>query len=194
MSKHSTLTDPALHEIKGAATATSGQVPIATGLGTAVFGSIPGLGSGSIVKSINTQVLSTSTGTTLIPFDNTIPQNVEGTQFMSASWTPSSTANKIRVEVSLFGSYSAAAQLSMALFQDATANALAAVASKINTANDTIELFLIYEYPAPTTTLTTFYVRVGGSAAGTVTLNGNAGTGLFGGVAVSSITITEVKP
>lgn len=38
--QHSALTGSDLHECKGAASATSGQVPIATGSGTAVFGNL----------------------------------------------------------------------------------------------------------------------------------------------------------
>lgn len=37
---HSTLTGADLHECKGAATAAIGQVPVATGSGTAVFGAL----------------------------------------------------------------------------------------------------------------------------------------------------------
>jgi len=35
---HKNLTDPSLHEVKGAAAATSGQVPISDGVGSAPFG------------------------------------------------------------------------------------------------------------------------------------------------------------
>lgn len=38
---HSTLTGTDLHECKGASTAASGQVPVATGTGTAVFSNLP---------------------------------------------------------------------------------------------------------------------------------------------------------
>lgn len=38
---HSALTGSDLHECKGAASASLGQVPIATGAGTAVFGTLP---------------------------------------------------------------------------------------------------------------------------------------------------------
>jgi hypothetical protein len=44
-----------------------------------------------------------------------------------------------------------------------------------------------------TTLETTFKVRAGNSEAGTTTFNGVSGARLYGGVIVSSITITEIK-
>ena len=45
---------------------------------------------------------------------------------------------------------------------------------------------------AGTTSATTFKVRIGGNSSVTVTLNGQSGARRLGGVASSSITITEV--
>lgn len=45
MAEHKVLTDPELHEPKGASTALSGQVYIANGLGSGAWGSIPGFPS-----------------------------------------------------------------------------------------------------------------------------------------------------
>lgn len=192
-SRHSTLTDPNLHEAKGASTATAGQVLTATGTGVATFQAPVTGGSGSVVKTQTTVSQTLLTGTTLIPFDNTIPQSTEGTNFFSVAWAPSAIGNKIRVEASLFGAYSVASPVIAALFQDATANALAAVAVQTTTTNQALELVLVYEFTAASTSSTTLKVNVGGSTAGTFTLNGNSGTAIFGGVATSSFRITEIK-
>lgn len=193
MARHSTLTDPALHECKGASTATVGQVLTATGSGTATFQTPASGSSGSVVKTQTTVSHTTLTGTTTIPFDNTIPQSTEGTNFFSVAFTPSATGNLIRVEATIFGAYSVAAHVIAALFQDATANALAAVSMQTTTTDQDVHLTMVYQFTAASTSATTLKLNVGGSTAGTFTLNGNAGTAIFGGVATSSFRITEIK-
>ncbi len=190
---HATQTDPYLHECKGASTATAGQVLTATGSGTATFQSPATGGSGSVVKTQTTLGTTTLTGTTLIPFDNTIPQSTEGTNFFSVAFTPSAIGNLIRIETTIYGAYSVAAHVTAALFQDSTANALAAVAAQTTTTNQDVNLTLVYQFTASSTSATTLKLNVGGSTAGTFTMNGSAGTATFGGVATSSFRITEIK-
>ena len=190
---HATQTDPYLHEAKGASTATAGQVLTATGSGTATFQNPITGGSGSIVQTVTTVNQSTSTGTTTIPFDNTIPQSTEGTNFISASITPTAIGNKIRVELNVFGAYSVAAHVIAAIFQDSTANALAAASMQTTTTNQDVHLTLVYQFVAAATTSTTIKLNIGGSTAGTFTLNGNAGASVFGGTATSSLRLTEIK-
>jgi hypothetical protein len=193
MARHSTLTDPALHECKGASTAPAGYVNTATGTGTAVYLAPATGGSGSVVKTQTTVSQTTLTGTTTIPFDNTIPQSNEGTNFFSVVIAPSATGNLIRVEATIFGAYSVAAHVIAALFQDANANALSAVSVQTTTTNQDVHLTLVYQFTAASTSSTTLKLNVGGSTAGTFTLNGNAGTAIFGGVATSTFRVTEIK-
>ena len=190
---HATQTDPYLHEAKGASTATAGQVLTATGRGTATFQNPVTGGSGSVVKTQTTVSQTTLTGTTTIPFDNTIPQSTEGTNFFSVAYTPTATGNLILVETTVYGAYSVAAHVIAALFQDSTANALAAISMQTTTTNQDVHLTLVYQFTAASTAATTLKLNVGGSTAGTFTLNGNAGTSIFGGVATSSFRITEIK-
>lgn len=193
MSRHSTLTDPDLHEAKGAAAATVGQVLTATGSGTATFQAPATGGSASVVKTSITPYNTTSTGTTTIPFDNTIPQVGEGTEFMTVAYTPTATGNKIRVTATIYGAYSVAATVTAALHQNGAANAIAAVAAQTTTTNQNIQLNLVWEITAPSTSAITFSIRVGGSTAGTFTFNGNNGAAVFGGVVSSALVVTEIK-
>jgi len=190
---HATQTDPYLHEAKGASTAAAGQVLTATGSGTAIFQSPATGGSGSIVQTLTSLTQSTSTGTTTIPFDNTIPQSTEGTNFISGSITPTAIGNKIQVEVNVFGAYSVAAHVIAALFQDANVNTLAASSMQTTTTDQDVHLTLVYQFVAAATTSTTIKLNIGGSTAGTFTLNGNAGAAVFGGAATSSMRLTEIK-
>jgi len=150
--------------------------------------------AGKVVQVVNTQIGTAATGTTTIPFDNTIPQITEGTQFLTLDITPSSATNILIVSVVLNFSYSIINTVSFALFQDSTASALAASAEFGSTATGMINSSLVHKMTAGTTSATTFTVRMGGETAGTVTLNGFSGGQIFGGVMTSSMTITEYTP
>lgn len=190
---HATQTDPYLHEAKGASTATAGQVLTATGSGTATF-QAPATGStGSVVKTVSILLNSLTTGTTLIPLDDTIPQITEGTEMVKIDYTPSAAGNRIRVAANVFGAYSTPASVTAALFEGTTTNALVAVASSITTANALVQQNVIYEGGISTLSTLTYSLRVGGSTTGTYTLNGSAGSRLFGGIGYSNIVVTEIK-
>lgn len=148
--------------------------------------------SGLAVQSKTTVPTAVATGTTLIPLDDTIPQITEGTEFMTLAITPKSATNILVIQVQALCSFSAAAgTLVTALFQDATANALAATAQATTGSNFSYTLSLTYSMVAGTTSSTTFRARIGNSAAGTVTFNGASATRLFGAITKSSIVITE---
>lgn len=156
----------------------------------AISGSSP-----KVVGIANTQTGAVATGTTILPFDDTIPQNTEGDQYMSLSYTPTSATNMLRIDVSLFGSLSVNAEFSVALFQDSTANALAATGQyMVGGPTNNYAQTLTHTMTAGTTSATTFKVRAGGAAAGTFTFNGRSSARRFGGVASSFITITEYTP
>ena len=151
------------------------------------------LAPGIIVQKVNTITGAVTTGTTQMPFDDTIPQNGEGEQYMTLAITPNSTANILRIDVVFLGSGSIAGGLSAALFQDSTASALAANEVATNTSHITPVTFTHW-MTAGTISSTTFNVRAGLNGAGTTTFNGTGGARKFGGVAASSITITEITP
>ena len=149
---------------------------------------------GHVLQVVNFQTSAVATGTTLIPNDDTIPQNTEGTEFMTLAITPKSATSKLKIDVATYICGSDTIRLTTALFQDSTANALAAVMSTPGFANigGSGPSGFTHYMTAGTTSATTFKVRIGGNSSVTVTLNGQGGTRRFGGVASSSITITEV--
>jgi len=145
------------------------------------------------------QVVSTFTGTMAtgsgasIPFDNTIPQNTEGDQFMSLSITPKSATSRLLIDVTWIGATGTVSQtITAALFQDTTANALAAACCNNATGSGVNTLRFLYSMTSGTTSSTTFKVRAGADGGGVITFNGVASTARMGGVFVSNITITEV--
>lgn len=147
----------------------------------------------SVLQVVNTQTGAFATGTTTIPFDDTIPQNTEGDEYMSLSITPKSTSNILIIEVEAQLLNTAGVALIGALFQDTTANALAACFNWLGP-NIGIRLYLRHTMVAGTTSSTTFKLRAGGESAGTTNFNGQGGARKLGGVLASSITITEISP
>jgi len=148
---------------------------------------------GDLVQWVNTQTGAVATGTTIMPADDTIPQITEGDEYMTLAITPTSAANTLLIDVTIFAATSVAYQINAALFQDATAGALAAGTVYEGVGNMNAVRF-IHKMTAGTTAATTFRVRIGPSGAATVTFNGSAAGRIFGGVFASSITIMEVRP
>ena len=149
--------------------------------------------AGNVIQVVNYQTGAVATGTTTIPFDNTIPQNTEGNEYMSLSITPTNANNKLLINVkSIFTSSSSDQAFTLALFQDSTANALASTFSSIDKAGYVLPFIFSHYMTAGTTSSTTFKMRAGGSSGGTATFNGSAGSGYMGGTFASSIVIMEI--
>lgn len=149
------------------------------------------LGVGSIIQTVNTTSSAVVSSAGTIPQDDTIPQITEGIEVMTLAITPTSTTNKLKIETVVNISCNAASQGTCALFQDSTANALAAAFSAMYAASATVNICIIHYMTAGTTSATTFRVRCGANT-GTVTFNGIGAARLYGGVISSSITITEI--
>ena len=148
---------------------------------------------GAVVQSVNSSTGAVATGTTTIPRDDTIPQNTEGTQFLSQSITPLSATNILQIDVVLFASCSVVSDIIAALFQGAGANAIAVASNYASTSLGVACVVLRHRMVAGTTSPVSFAVRAGPMTAGTVTLNGASGGRYYGGAMASSITITEIK-
>jgi hypothetical protein len=135
-----------------------------------------------------------ATGTTIIPPDDTIPQITEGNEYMTQTITPKNANNKLKITIVAHFACSAAIQCAIALFQDSTANALAAWEHTEFTAGAPVTFTGTFEVTAGTTSATTFRVRIGPTSSGTITFNGVAGARRFGGVSMSSIEVEEYEP
>ena len=154
---------------------------------------VANLAPGKVLQVVNTQTGVVATGGAVIPGDNTIPQNTEGNEYMTLAITPTDSANKLMIEVeALLGHSGAVGAFVGALFQDATADAIAAV--QMSSAGEANVLTIRHTMVAGTTSVTTFKFRAGETTGATTYFNGGAGSpgGIFGGVAASSITITEI--
>ena len=150
---------------------------------------------GSVVQFVSTEDGEVATGATILPIDNSIPQNTEGDEYMTLAITPKSVSNTLVIDVTInLANSSTSALMAAALFQDTTADALAAAwAAKHNSADLQSQVTFRHVVVAGTVAATTFKVRAGAGVAGTTSFNGSAAARIFGGVMSSSITITEIK-
>jgi hypothetical protein len=169
--------------VQAAATA-SGTITVPALTGTLLTSATPG----TIIQTKYTQSGALQTGTTAIPYDDTIPQNTEGTQFFTLSITPTSASNVLLIQAYI-NIYNTGNVVTLALFQDSTTNALAAT-SETNYYGQCTPL--VYYMTAGTTSATTLKLRAGAGNGSTVTINGNTGARYMGGVMASSFIIQEI--
>jgi hypothetical protein len=149
---------------------------------------------GNVVQVVNYETGALATGSTVVPCDDTIPQNTEGDQYMSLSITPKSATNKLKIDVVWMGANDGSSgSMAVSLFQDSTANALATQSEYQVAAYDHQCIAFSFFMVAGTVSATTFKVRAGFQAAGTTSFNGYGGSRKYGGALASSITITEVQ-
>lgn len=149
---------------------------------------------GQLVKLVKSQTGALTSTTAVIPFDDTIPQNTEGTEILTATITPKLATNILIVRVTVLSSGNSGKAIH-ALFQDSIANALAVAAQQSDT-YDCVTTSFTHTMVAGTVNPITFKVRSGSQNGGTLYINGYepAGTRVFGGVAATSITVEEVIP
>ena len=167
-------------------------IPIPSGATITNSGPANGFGVGKILQVVNSTSTAVATTTTTTPFDDTIPQSGEGGEFLTQAITPDHASNKLLITFNGFTTVNPTAWMTIALFQDSTAGALAATTELRYGNTWGGGSTLIHYMAAGTTSSTTFKIRIG-LTSGTVTLNGQSGGRLFGGVCSSSLTIMEIE-
>jgi hypothetical protein len=197
MPAHSGLTGASLHECKGIAAASAGDVLVANGAGSGTWGDFDyrSMPTGAVVQMVDSTPYTTATTTTTaIPADDTIPQNTEGMEIATVTITPKATTHKLFIQFHFMGQISNN-DGAWALFQDSTANALAAgYLNRSGVSNSqgatTSGGFMM---AAGTTSSTTFKLRCGPCSGGTLAVNGGTSGRDFGGVSACWIRVTEYK-
>lgn len=144
-----------------------------------------------VIQQVSASSSAYASGTTTTPADDTIPQQTEGNEFLTVTITPKAATSTLLVEVNANCSSSAAGTMTSAVFRDSGANAVAAQGQYLATNEVFVSVVRVF-VAASSTSATTFKLRVGCNNAGTVALNGVSGSRLYGGSAISTITVTEI--
>ena len=146
--------------------------------------------SGQALQTLHVERTTAFTTTTILPSDNTIPQSTEGGELFTLAITPAAGANVLKIDVQLQLSHSAVIsnRLTIALFKDSDASAIAVQSSEDQVSGSSEIVVLTHFISAGAASAQTFKIRVGGNQAGTLTVN----KVLFGGILASGMQITEL--
>jgi hypothetical protein len=135
-------------------------------------------------------------GTSVVPYDDTIPQASEGDAWAYlSSFTPVSPCNLFEVEARIFASHSiAGTRITLSLFNygGSATDALASAVRYGVSANVISGPLSLYFRGPRASDATGFITRVGGSVAGTTTINGESGARKLGGSMASFFIIREI--
>ena len=149
---------------------------------------------GKLVQFKSAEYTTRTSFTTIIHFDDTVPQNTEGTEILTLAITPKSTSNKLIIEFLLpMYDVATASAAACALFQDSTADAIAAAANVNYTANYFQQMSLVHIMDAGTTSSTTFKIRVGPDGSTMYLLRRTDGTYYGSTTLHATLRITEVE-
>lgn len=181
--------------LTAAATLPSGTTLVAPVLGTPASGTLTNctFPVGHVVQTIYQDIYTAVTASTAIPSDNTIPQNTEGTQVLTATITPKYSTSILEVGVVSTGQSQSITDATLAVFRDSTANAIGAITQTISGVGYKVAYNIRLHAAATSTSATTFNIRFGTAGGVAWTFNGETGATFLGAVSVASLVIREIK-
>lgn len=147
-----------------------------------------------LAQIVTFQTGAYSSGTTITPLDNTIPQITEGDQYLSLAITPTNTGSTLEIDVEVNYTCSVSTNYITALFRDSGSNALASNISTNSAGTYWNNQKIKHIVSATSITATTFTVRIGAATSATIYFNGVSGAQSLGGSLASRITIKEYLP
>ncbi len=141
---------------------------------------LPEVAYQGVIDHADSEYVTGSSGTTVLPNDGTQPQNTEGFQIMSVSYVPKSTSTDLEIEAwAQLGTSNSLYAVSAALFRTGVTGALAASSWWANNANTFSGIYLRARIATPATSSQTFTVRAGPTnSAATVYFNKKPATGV----------------
>jgi len=170
---------------------TAGQVLKTDGAGNVDWGTTAGTGEFvQIQYGTNVTVVDCNT---VMPHDDTIPQQAEGDEVITATITPTSATSLLVIDF-VFSGATTGDFMNAALFQDATDNAIYAIQIDKSGLQDQVTVGK-YIMVSGTTSATTFKVRVGPTNnVHHYYLNGTqaGGARIFGGVNRAVLSVMEI--
>lgn len=148
----------------------------------AIAAAKPAFGYGETIAHTN------AAGT--IPADDTIPQNTEGVEILSASITLKSASSKVEVIVHVCGAATAGAFVCFAVFRDSGADAIFSDFQRIN-GDINAYGFSFPDSPGVSGSVT-YKVRLGSNAGQAFYINGTSTGRTLGGSSKTNIILKEI--
>lgn len=148
--------------------------------------------AGKLVQAIQGTDIQTLTTTNIILLDDTIPQQTEGTEIVTATITPSAADSTLYCFFTALLYADSATSPTFALFRDAGADALYATSHRCEGNTVQTVAFAATAVSAGATAATTFKVRFGPNSSTTIRVNSFGMNRLFGGVSATTLTVLEV--
>lgn len=143
-----------------------------------------------VVQEVNAETATQSSTVLTIPYDNTPPLITEGFEVMSQSFTPTSTANGVRVTANLpLLQFNVPDSAIITVFRDSVC-----IGVEEATTNDALARSLtvdVVDFPA-TQGAVVYSVRVGSTATTTFVNRWKTNATIYGGAAKASLILTEV--
>ena len=126
------------------------------------------------------------------PYDDTIPQNTEGTQVTTVSITPRSLTSLLRIRAQVYGWGSTNSAVIAAIYRDSGADALAAALG--TSVNSTVGAITMETYEqAPSASAITYKLRAG-MTSGVLYVNASSASArVFGGVEPTILSVEEIQ-
>ena len=147
-----------------------------------------------VIQRVYAENRAYTSTTATIPNDDTVPQITEGLQILSATITPTSASNLLRVSALVNGGCGTQSAYITAAFRSDSTNAIAVSTSNTNgSGTGFVQSSINAMVTAGTTSALTFSVRAGGTGS-TLLINGGGGLSrFFGGASICSLTIEEIE-
>lgn len=174
---------------------TSGQVLTSGGAGAAPSWQTSSSGGGKVAQMVVATSNTPATSSVIIPLDDTIPQNTEGTEFITATITPTNASSTLVIEFEGYMSCSTVLNAILALFVDSDADAIQAIPVTIVAGNYMAVCRIKAVVTAGSTSARTYKLRYGPDRTAAVTmLRSNAASSYFSTADSATFTITEITP
>lgn len=149
--------------------------------------------SGSVIQFGEHTYATNANITTVIPYDDTIPQITEGDEVLTVTITPKRSDSKMVLTVNLLVGFDGSAITACAaIFKNSGLNAVAASACDNPGADSPVPLTMTYSETLASASAITYSVRVGPTSS-TIRLNGISSARRFGGVGVCSLRVWEIR-
>lgn len=148
--------------------------------------------TGKVLQIVYAETTASSTGTTVMVNDDSIPQKTEGIEAITLAITPVSSTSRLVITGSILLYTTAAGMKIWAIFKDDGADAIWAGAWQ-DSDGSMMSLPVHFTEISANTTERTYKIRIGLTASYTGTLNGQSGSRRFGAIPKTNLQITEIE-